>query len=710
MATIKTALVLQDRMSSVMRSMTKTLDSMIAGLESAEKAGSHAFDPNLTRQMRIAVGETNAGLSEMEDYIRKAGDQQQTLNNQMKTGGSIADGLVGKIKQIAAGYIGMKGVQKIVELSDEMAQIRARIDLMNDGFQTTGELMDSIYAAANRSRGGVQDMANLVAKLGNNARRAFNSSAEIVDFAEAIQKQFVVSGASATEASNAMIQLSQALASGVLRGDELRSVMEQAPGLIKLIAKESGIAEENIRDAASKGLITAEVVKNAVLNNAGEINEAFENIPMTWQGVATVLKNKAIEAAEPLLNVVNRLANMDSVQTTINTVVSSVQKLSIVLGVVADGASKVFSFMVNNWSKIAPVVYAVVGALAAYKAAQIASNVIEWISVSAKIANAAATGAKTVAIHGEEVATVKATMAQWGLNTALLASPVTWIVIGVVALIAALIAVCAHIAKTGKTAKTTLGVIMGGLNVAWAAIKNTLALIGNVALGIMGVIGALIYNAGAVIHNGIRQADSWLYGLLSSALKVVEGICEALNKLPFVKFDYSGISNKAAEYAEKSAAAAADKQDYVSISDNWRAGFSTFSAFEKGWAKDAYAAGAAWGDAKSNAITEKFNDLKDKFSALTGNSDAATGYGELSKISDDTSSIAKSLNASTEELSWIRELAEREVINRFTTAEVKIDMTGMTNEINSDVDVDGLYSRFTDDVHSALQTAAAGVN
>lgn len=710
MATIKTALVLQDRMSSVMRSMTKTLDSMIAGLESAEKAGSHAFDPNLTRQMRIAVGETNAGLSEMEDYIRKAGDQQQILNNQMKTGGSIADGLVGKIKQIAAGYIGMKGVQKIVELSDEMAQIRARIDLMNDGFQTTGELMDSIYAAANRSRGGFQDMANLVAKLGNNARRAFNSSAEIVYFAEAIQKQFVVSGASKTEASNAMIQLSQALASGVLRGDELRSVMEQAPGLIKLIAKESGIAEENIRDAASKGLITAEVVKNAVLNNAGEINEAFENIPMTWQGVATVLKNKATEAAEPLLNVVNRLANMDSVQTTINTVVSSVQKLSIVLGVVADGASKVFSFMVNNWSKIAPVVYAVVGALAAYKAAQIASNVIEWISVSAKIANAVATGAKTVAIHGEEVATVKATMAQWGLNTALLASPVTWIVIGVVALIAALIAVCAHIAKTGKTAKTTLGVIMGGLNVAWAAIKNTLALIGNVALGIMGVIGALINNAGAAIHNGIRQADSWLYGLLSSALKVVEGICEALNKLPFVKFDYSGISNKAAEYAEKSAAAAADKQDYVSISDNWRAGFSTFSAFEKGWAKDAYAAGAAWGDAKSDAITEKFNDLKDKFSALTGNSDAATGYGELSKISDDTSSIAKSLNASNEELSWIRELAEREVINRFTTAEVKIDMTGMTNEINSDVDVDGLYNRFTDDVRSALQTAAAGVN
>ena len=710
MATIKTALVLQDRMSSVMRSMTKTLDSMIAGLESAEKAGSHAFDPNLTRQMRIAVGETNAGLSEMEDYIRKAGDQQQTLNNQMKTGGSIADGLVGKIKQIAAGYIGMKGVQKIVELSDEMAQIRARIDLMNDGFQTTGELMDSIYAAANRSRGGVQDMANLVAKLGNNARRAFNSSAEIVDFAEAIQKQFVVSGASATEASNAMIQLSQALASGVLRGDELRSVMEQAPGLIKLIAKESGIAEENIRDAASKGLITAEVVKNAVLNNAGEINEAFENIPMTWQGVATVLKNKAIEAAEPLLNVVNRLANMDSVQTTINTVVSSVQKLSIVLGVVADGASKVFSFMVNNWSKIAPVVYAVVGALAAYKAAQVASNVIEWISVSAKIASAIASGAKTIALHGEEVATTKATMAQWGLNTALLASPVTWIVIGVVALIAALIAVCAHIAKTGKTAKTTLGVIMGGLNVAWAAIKNTLALIGNVALGIMGVIGALIYNAGAVIHNGIRQADSWMYGLLSSALKVVEGICEALNKLPFVKFDYSGISNKAAEYAEKSAAAAADKQDYVSISDNWKAGFSTFSAFEKGWAKDAYAAGAAWGDAKSDAITEKFNDLKDKFSALTGNSDAATGYGELSKISDDTSSIAKSLNASNEELSWIRELAEREVINRFTTAEVKIDMTGMTNEINSDVDVDGLYNRFTDDVRSALQTAAAGVN
>jgi hypothetical protein len=230
-------------------------------------------------------------------------------------------------------------------------------------------------------------------------------------------------------------------------------------------------------------------------------------------------------------------------------------------------------------------------------------------------------------------------------------------------------------------------------------------------------------------HNAIVNIQGWFYNLLSTALTVVAGICEALNKLPFVEFDYSGITSKAAEYAAKSAEAYDSKEDYTSVADAFNDGFNTYDAFSEGWAADAYNAGASWGD----GIVDSASDFMDGLGDLTGLGDlfnyeagsiddytTSLGY-DLSDISSDTGDIADSastgasalsdsLDVTEDELEYLRDIAERDAINRFTTAEVKIDMTGMTNKIDSSMDLDGVISQLTDGFTEALLTAAEGVH
>ena len=676
MPTVKTALVLQDKMSSVMRSMTKAIGTMITGLEGVETAGGKAFDPNMTRQMRIAVGEANAKLSEMEkDYQRAAGGQQN-LNRHMQHGVGIADGLLGKVKGLVAAYASMRTIKGLVDLSDQTAQNYARVNLMNDGLQTTTQLIDSIRAAANRSRGSFQDMATVVAKLGNNARGAFKSSAEVVKFAELVQKQMKIAGAGPAEASNAMLQLSQALGSGVLRGDELNSIFEQAPNLIQTIADYMKKPIGQIRKMASEGQISADIVKNAMFDASDDINKKFAAIPMTWQDVWTRIKNDGQEAMEPLLGAINRLANNPSVMKMLSGITSALGYVAVAAGWVVEKISGIYTFFVDNWSKIAPIVYGVCGALVAYtvytKAAALAGRVME--------------------------------MVQTGINWKLLLAIA---IIG--ALVAGFVALCIHLGKTNSKAKSTFSQFVSGIYVVGAWFKNLGVVVKAVFAGILAVIEAGANNIGILFHNSIAKVKGDFYSLLAVAIRVVSQIANALNKLPFVNIDVSGLTEAAGNFAEKAAAEWKSRQEYISASDAFKNAYDAAdgnTAFADGWKKDAAKAGET-----------AFNKLKEKYSFHMEGAGNAEGYGVLGNIADNTGktadttgSIAKSLDTTNEELSWIRDVAERDVINRFTTAEIKIDMTGMTNEIKNDVDVDGLFNRFTNDVRIALQTAAAGVH
>lgn len=222
---------------------------------------------------------------------------------------SSTDRLTQSLKNLAASYISIQGLKKAVDLSDSLVSMRARLDRMNDGLQTTQELETMIYQSAQRSRGSFTDTMGLVSQLGTMAPDAFKSSQEIVQFAEQLNKQLALSGANGQAAQAAILQLEQGLASGVLRGDELNSVMEQAPALAKSIADYMGVGIGQLRELGSQGVITADIVKNALFKAAEETNTAFEKTPMTWAQVWTAASNLAIRAMDPLLAAINWVAN-----------------------------------------------------------------------------------------------------------------------------------------------------------------------------------------------------------------------------------------------------------------------------------------------------------------------------------------------------------------------------------------------------------------
>ena len=253
---------------------------------------------NLTAQYNLVEQEATEAA--------KAANQFASSNN---TASASAGGLTSTLKGLVGSYMGIQGLKALGNLSDSVASTTSRLDMMNDGLQTTQELNDMIFASANRSRGAYQDTADMVAKLGTLAGDAFGSSQEIVAFAEQVNKQMVLSATTNTGAQAAMLQLTQAMSSGVLRGEELNTILEQTPTIAQAISEYLGVSTGEMRELASQGAITATVVKNALFDAADKTDEKFENMPMTWGQVWSMFKNYAMQAIQPVLNGVSWLAN-----------------------------------------------------------------------------------------------------------------------------------------------------------------------------------------------------------------------------------------------------------------------------------------------------------------------------------------------------------------------------------------------------------------
>lgn len=474
----------------------------------------------------------------------------------------------------------------------------------------------------------------------------------------------------------------------------------------------------------SSDMQAAATINNVIAEGWGGLYETMSNTP---EGKLIQLNNTLGDIKENvgagIYPAVVNLVNM--VQSNTPQIESLAMGVATVLGFIitlltgmAEGAIAFGTAVSDNWSWIGPIVYGIITALAIYVGYLGVMKAAELLSTGAKIAMCVASYAHAAATGTEASATAAATAAQYGFNTALLASPITWIVIAVIALVAGLVALCNWIAKTTGVAQTGFGVITGGINVVMQFFVNLGLTVANIALGMWNALGAVCSNIGTAFHNVIASVQSWFYGLLSTALTVVAGICEALNKLPFVEFDFSGITSKADEYAAKSAEAANSKEDYTSVADAFTEGFGTFDTFSDGWASDAFKAGAAWGDSVADQVGGMFDGLgytpgtiDDFTNAAMGGSFAMDSLGsDVGDIADNTGSMAKSMDLSGEELKYLRDIAERDAINRFTTAEVKIDMTGMTNKIDGGADLDGVIRELTDGFTEALLTAAEGVH
>lgn len=698
MATIRSQMVLNDGMSAVLKRITSALDTTLNAFEQVQRASGRAVDAAQIAQARSQLVGANAEIQEMADGYRRAAEQEENLNRGLRTGGSLADGMLGKVKTLVATLAAGAGLNKLIGLSDQMTSTTARLSFLVDDGGSVDELEAKIMASAQRSRAAYLDTASAIASMGANAGAAFSSNDELIAFMEQVNRQFTIGGASAQGQAAAMLQLTQAMAAGALRGEELNSILENAPGIARAIEQYMGIAEGSIKQYAQEGQVTAEVVKNALFSVADETNAKFESMPMTWAQIWTNMQNRALQTLDPVLNKLNKLANSEQFSTVVDGALNALATITALASGILDVFVNIGSAVVDNWSVIEPIAWGLVAALVAYNAVALITQAIN----GAVALSAAVKGAADMFAAGK---TFAATVAQQGLNAALLACPITWIVAGIIAL-------CNWIAKTTGVAATGFGVITGGINVAIQAVWNAMLVVANVVIGIWNALGACCSNIGTAFHNVISNVQGWFYGLLSTALTVVEGICAALNKLPFVEFDYSGISAKADEYAAKSAEAYGSVEEYQNIGDAFTKGYNTFDTFTDGWASDAFKAGASWGD----GVADKVSSFFDFGGGGTGGMDLGSGF-DLSSIADNTGltadntgKTADALAVTEEQLEYLRDIAERDAINRFTTAEVKIDMTGMTNRIDGSADLDGVISQLTEGFTEALVTAAEGVH
>lgn len=725
--TAATVDVLPDEVTNRMSRVNALIEQIQANLafsvENPFGLGGNEIEQQLSaieRSLNQAVTQQNMlnnAVGNTGDSINDNIHEQEQFNQEISAGTQQANELTNTIKRAVAAYVSIQSVGKALNISDELVQTTSRLNMMNDGVQTTAELVNMVYAAAQDARGSFSQMADVVARFGNNAKDAFSSSEEVVAFADLIQKQMTIAGASTQEVANAELQLSQALGSGVLRGDELNSIFEQAPNLIQNIADYLDVPIGKIREMAADGELSADVVKAAIFSAADDINSKFNEMPMTWGQIWQSMQNTALIAFQAVLQRLNDLPNSEAFQTFIQGAIEAMATLANILLNIFELVGTVGGFIADNWSVISPIIYGVIAALAVYAAYLGIVKGIEIASAAATAIHSVAMSAKIGVMAALTGQTMAATAAQMGYNGALYACPVVWIIVLIIALIAVIMAVCSAIAKMTGIANSGFGVITGGVNVVIQFFKNLGLTVANIALGIGNAIAALASNMMTAFHNAICNVQSWFYNLLSTALSVIEGICAALNKLPFVEFDYSGISSAADDYAAKASEAAGNKEDYQSISDAFNEGFTTFDAFQDGWASDAFNAGAAWGDGIADkvsnfSLSDVFGqtDIPNVGDYTSGFNDAIANSGvgdSIGNIDDNTGKIKDSLDVTEEDLKYLRDIAEQESINRFTTAEVTINQTN-NNNVSSDTDLDGFINALDDAIGEAIESITEG--
>lgn len=711
-----------DQANAGLEQMRGLLDQLTQQQESLNRAMDD-MDVSAANAAYLRLSQT---VGNTERYIRDNVNEQGRFNQEISQGTSQANSLVKMIKGAVAAYATMHTLAAAVSLSDQMTSTTARLNMMNDGRQGIEELQDMIFQSAERSRGVYQATADAVSKLGLMAGDAFSSSGEIIAFMEQVNKQFTIAGTEAAGIEAAMLQLTQAMGSGILRGEEYNSILEQAPNIIQAIADYMEVPKGQLKDMAAEGAITAEIVKAAMFAAADETDAKFESMPMTFEQIGTSLQNTAMVALQPLLDNLNDIANSQAFQEVVNNAAGALTMLvgianpileqlanSQALWGFANGMIQAFSLVAaialqvvgllvagadmiaENWSWIGPIVYGIAAALAVYYGWQLLC--------------AAATGIMTVA------------SAIWGAITS---GTVMFVILAIIALVAVIFSICNAFAKMTGAANTGFGIITGGINVVIAFLGNLLQTILNIKNGLQNAVDALTHNMVTTFQNAISSVQSWFYSLLSTALTVIGGICAELNKLPFVEFDYSGVTSAAEDYAAKAAEAAENKGEYQDIGAAFDEGMSTYETFQEGWASQAFEEGAEWGDGVAEKISSLLEGLTDGFGNDPGQDDNGAGLeneiasgldnstaaGNLNDIAGNTGAIKDSLDVTEEDLKYLRDIAEQETVNRFTTASITIDQSGMKNTVNGTNDLDGFVSDLTDAMDEAARIITEGVH
>ena len=711
MARVQSTLVLNDQMSRVLARINKAMGLTLDSFEAMQRASGKAFDTKVIRAARQEIDAANASINDMAQSYKECNNQQQQLNKKQQQfnkilgqSSSSTDSLLGKIKNAAAVYFGVKAVKGLTGLSDTMTQNDARLSMMNDGSQTNAALKSMIFSSAERSRGSYLSTADSVAKLGLMAGDAFSSNKETIAFMEQVNKQFKIAGTSTQGIEAAMLQLTQAMGSGVLRGEEYNSILEQAPNIIQSIAKYMGVPKGQLKEMAAEGQITADIVKAAMFACADETNAKFESMPKTWSDIWTSLKNKALKALEPVLEKINKLANSKRVQRTVNSLLRIFSRMAVILGNIFDFACRIYNFISDNWSLIGPIIMGIVTALGAYK---LAHSVLSTVLTIAAFKEEVLTAARSK----QAVVTAGATGVQTSLNAAMWACPLTWII----ALVLLLAVVFLLLWENCEGFREYFSKMWrDNMNVALRAYNDVIVPVTNwfleaqskVAVAVAGFARGCTnayFDVAIAINDAIASILSKMSDLVTFYNRIatklgakpisIEAVANYSNTLEQIRQSHlNSIAGYEEKYRNPNQIKKWDENAFNTKADEWQEKIKDFTI--TGWLRGT-----------KKEIEDGLNDDNED-----NNGDDGYGDNSLDDIKDNTDDIADSVGITEEDLRYLRDLAEMEAINRFTTAEVKIDMTGMTNRIDSNMDLDGVITMFTDGFAEALEIAAEGVH
>lgn len=655
MATIRTTLALYDGVTGPLKAMCRGMNSLINVMESAKGSFSDAFDPTVLQQIREDLAEATVGFDQMEQNIRQADKAQSKFNNTIQEGSSAAGGMLSQIKKIAVAVGGLATVKKLVDLSDNLSSTKARLNLIVDDGGSVEALEKKIMASAQRSRASYLTTAKAISQMGLMAGDAFANNDELIAFTETLNKAFVNVGAGTQQIEAATLQLTQAMASGVLRGEELNSVFENAQPVIQAIADYLGEPIGKIRTLAAEGKITADIVKNSLLMAADDINAKFESMPMTWGQVFTKASNIALQVIQPLLNGINWLA--------------------------------------NNISIIGPAVLALAGAFAVF---QIAAH---WTEIAAA-ATAIYHGVVNFLSIGFGILTgntAAASAAVFTFNSALLANPIVWVVMLIMILIGALYAAVAAVNKFKGTTISATGIIAGAFAVLGAFLINTFIVPAqNRFATFANFIGNVFNNPIAAVEVAFYDMCLTVLGYISKLAHAIENV---INKIPGVTVDItSGLDNFYAgiEKAQQKVKDESGWVEYVKKMD-----FIDYS--------DAASAGYKFGEGIADKVSGFFGGGLDSIDAFNMGNAWDGIYGNTADTAANTAATAEALDVAEEDLAYLRDIAEREAINRFTTAEIKIEQHN-ENHIASEMDVDGVMAAWTESFVEQLAVSAEGVH
>ncbi|MCD7979668.1 MAG: tape measure protein [Fusobacterium sp.] len=688
MATIQSSIQLMDQMSGPLMNIVSSINTTISALKDINNTNVN-IDTTSLITAQTAISQAGATIKEMENQIRNNTSAQNEFNNSLQNSTLGADKLLGKLKKVAAAYMGVQTVKAGINLSDTMTQNTARLNLMNDGKQSTPELQNMIFQSAQNSRGNYLDTTDSIAKMGLMAPDAFNSNKEIVGFMELINKQFKIAGTSTGGIDAAMLQLTQAMGSGVLRGEELNSILEQAPIIVRNIAKYMNIPVGQIKDIASKGKITATIVKNAMFAAVDDINSQFESIPMTFTDIATKFKNDAVKNFEPVAVQINNILNSSRVKEFVANATSGISTLVNILSPSLNLIIAVGTKIYDNWSIIEPVLGTVIATIAAYNIGLGIMAVKTGIVSGATLIHNLALIAHSILLGTTNEALIATTSAQWGLNAAMLACPVTWIAAGIIAVIGVLYLGVAIFNKFAGTSISATGIVVGAFYGVVTVVKNAFAGVYNYTMQMI----ETVYNAltsisefivNVLFGNPFKAIGNFIMDLVILAingLKLLGTVSDTILGTNTVKA-LDGLQNRMEEFKKNNIGENIVEFARLDLSEKRIKYEDPLQAAKNGY--------NSWENINLGSVIDE--ETKNIFKNIEGN----------------TKSMSDSLDLSLEEVKYMRDLAEMEVINRFTTAEVKVEVQN-NNTISSSMDLDDVVDGITGKLSEKVQMMAEGV-